>query len=1099
MFVLFRSVVRTSQRSFKSLTAKTIPLCAYNTANAQTHWRNQWDREIAVLNQRTLLHLLIAPTNNDDQRVAEMITWFQDEGHLVAKLDPLMRRKRGIWGNEMFHEKPQLNGTSTDNLLLWMIEKYPWAAEEKEKGEWLCGVLGIKREKAHELMELPMMQYKRDSKPSWRLHELFEHLVEAYAGTLGCEFSHLDLDQQFWIMNKMENKQPFSGPRKRRTLQRLMRTHLFESFLSETFPSSKKFGIEGCESFIPGLETLIRRCGELGTNDIFMGMSHRGRLSLLHTIMGKSMGAIGCEMLQQQSDFHIGDVIYHQGLATQYTFDRLTQKRILPSQDLKSHDVYSMNLTLCPNPSHLEAVNPVVLGITRAFQSLTQDTKRSNALPLLIHGDAAFSGLGIVHETMQLSLLDGYSVGGTIHIVINNQIGYTTPPFQAHSSTYATDVAKAALAPVFHVNADDVEAVCRACDLAAEFRAEFHHDVVVDIVGYRRRGHNELDDPTTTLPKTYEIVKQKKDVLELYTEQCVKEGVVSPDDVTAWKDELAIEFSDDHCKALEGEYSQSSMDFLADAVVNTGIVNPQVGALDPTGLPLDRLQLVGHRACDVSAITYSLHPSVKALMKKRERMLSNETSRVDWGMAEILAFGSLAMHRSPSSHRFGDGDDTDPRLDTYHVRLTGQDCERGTFNQRHAAVYDQNTAKRFVPLANFLPGKQSHVEVWNSPLNEAAVLAYEYGASIGFENKAVVMWEAQFGDFANNAQGVIDQFISSGEERWGQKSNIVLLLPHGYDGLGPDHSSARIERYLQMMNDDSDHLPGRDPNSRKLIEWTFDALGEEEYVSKEKVFELLNVCVEDPAEALETMWMEMCLSHNQEEVPRRIWEQFMTTFLRRNAEHTANMFILNCTTPAQYFHALRRQAKRPYKKPLIIITPKYLLHHKPCSSALGDFGPATFFRRVIEEGKDADNLRHMAPSFLLPNEEIKRVVLCSGQVFYKLFHERNRRQAGNVCFVRLEQIAPFPHDRIIDAIGNYPNAEIVWCQEEPKNMGAWFYVRPRLEAALKEYTATNGLEYAQPMYKGRPVSASTATASFTIHKEEEQTYLEAALTIQEEL
>eukprot|EP00055_Hartaetosiga_balthica_P015545 m.92552 g.92552 ORF g.92552 m.92552 type:complete len:1087 (-) comp8893_c5_seq1:163-3423(-) len=1074
------------------------PACSLTNRNhvrkMQSCWISSMQRKAGVSIQTGSLHMLIAPTSNDDQRVAEMITWFRDEGHLVAQLDPLKRRKRGIWENELSNETSRRdNSATTDELLHWMITKYPWKSQEQEKGEWLCSVLGIKIEKAKEMMELPMMQYRRRSKPYWRLHELFEHLVKSYAGTLSCEFSHLNLDQQTWIINKLENMTPFSGIKKRRTLRSLTRTHLFESFLTNAFPSSKKFGIEGCESFIPGLETLIRRCGELGTSDIFFGMPHRGRLSVLHTVMSKSMGALSCEMLQQQSDFHIGDVIYHQGLEAKYVFDRLTQQRLRPSEEKKSHDVYAMNLHLCPNPSHLEVVNPVVLGITRAFQSSTQDSKHQNAIPILIHGDAAFSGLGIVHETLQLSLLDGYFVGGTIHVVINNQIGYTTTPFQAHSSIYATSVAQAALAPIFHANANDVESVCQACEMAAEYRAEFHHDVVVDIVGYRRRGHNELDDPTITLPKTYEIIRNCKNVLQLYTEQCINENVVREDDVEGWKNEIQQEFDLDHCAALEGKYLQSPIEFLADAVVSSGIVHSQVGALDPTGLPLERLQLVGERLCNLKDDAYTIHPTIIELMKKRSKMIVDETSRVDWGMAEALAFGSLAMHRSPFSQHFGNDDD--PRVDTYRIRLSGQDCERGTFNQRHAAVYDQNTAKRFVPLANFLPGKQSEVEVWNSPLNEAAVLGFEYGASIGFGNRAVVIWEAQFGDFANNAQGVIDQFIASGEERWGQKSNIVLLLPHGYDGLGPDHSSARLERYLQMMNDDSDHLPGRDPNSRRLIDWSLETLGEEEHVSKEKVFELLQACVENPAEALETLWMEMCLSHQQNDVPRSTWVQFMTSILRRNAEHTSNMIILNCTTPAQYFHALRRQAKRPYMKPLIIMTPKFLLHHRPCSSQFADFGPATFFRRVIEEGKDSDNLRHMAPSFLLSNEEIKRVVLCSGQVFYKLFHERNRRQVDNVAFVRLEQIAPFPHDRIIDAIRNYPNADVVWCQEEPKNMGAWFYVRPRLEAALKEHTATNGLKYIQPEYIGRAVSASTATASFTIHKEEEHDYLQAALTV----
>ncbi|EGD82902.1 hypothetical protein PTSG_03534 [Salpingoeca rosetta] len=1050
------------------------------------------------------VHRLIQNAGDDNIRIAEMIGWYRERGHMVASLDPLGRVERGVWQ----HETPGLaeppSPDMVESLLLWLIERYPWDSSAAVRGNWLCGMLGLRADLADKSMPMPMLHAKVEGKPMWKIHELFEHLTNSYAGTLSCQFTHLNMEQQNWIMDKMENRFVMSGTYRRGILYDLLHTHLFETFLGANFPSSKRFGIEGCESFIPGMETVIRRSSELGVSDIFIGMAHRGRLAVLHTIMGKAMGAICCEMKERHSPFHVGDVKYHLGLQSVFAYNRTNRKRVdlanFPVDRL--HEIQSINLHLCPNPSHLEAVNPVVLGITHAKQNLARDERRKCIMPLLIHGDASFSGLGIVHETLQLSLLQGYSVGGTVHLVINNQIGYTTTPGQARSSVHATDLAKTAQGPIFRANANDPEAVCEACMLAAEFRAEFGRDVVVDIVGYRRHGHNELDDPTSTQPITYDLASHTPSVFDVYHKRCVEDHVVTPERLESWKQNFLHKFQREHELALTGEYEQTPMDFVADTFKNTGVVEERRTAQESTGLPIESLQFIANNACDLSNVEFHLHPLVKQLMRKRLSMVENASSRVDWGMAEMLAFGSLTLHEDVGPLAMNPDISVSPlHYNHFRVRLSGQDSERGTFNQRHAAIYDRETAQRYVPLANIVPGGQDEFEVWNSPLNEGGVLGFEYGASLGYENNALVLWEAQFGDFANNAQTIIDQFIASGEERWNQNSRLVLLLPHGYDGQGPDHSSGRLERFLQLMNDDPDYLPGRDPNSRKLIEQTVEALGSDEYISKERVIELLYQCVEDPAERIETMWLEMCINPGEDRIPRSTWERFMTSFLRRHAERTANMIVLNCSTPAQYFHALRRQANLPYHKPMVIMAPKFLLHHKPCTSALSDFTPGTFFNRVITDLKDADNTRHLShhpttgERYLVDNEYVRRVILCSGQIYYKLSQQRRKHKIRDIALVRLEQIAPFPHDRIIEAISLFPNAEVVWCQEEPKNMGAWFYVQPRLMTALKEHYLSRGMDVVRPRYIGRPVSAATATASFGIHRDEEQALLMDATTV----
>eukprot|EP00730_Choanoeca_flexa_P019684 TRINITY_DN9622_c0_g1_i1.p1 TRINITY_DN9622_c0_g1~~TRINITY_DN9622_c0_g1_i1.p1 ORF type:complete len:921 (+),score=201.80 TRINITY_DN9622_c0_g1_i1:302-2764(+) len=801
----------------------------------------------------------------------------------------------------------------------------------------------------------------------------------------------------------------------------------------------------------------------------------------------------------QQSPYRVGDVKYHLGHEATFAFQRSNRKRVDPNKRADPGQVEYVNLRLFPNPSHLEAVNPVILGYTRAQQTMIRDDQRRKVMALLIHGDAAFAGLGSVHEALQLSRLDAYSTGGTIHVVINNQVGYTTPPTQAFSSGHATDIAKAAQAPIFHVNADDPEAVCEACHRAAEWRDEFGSDVVIDIVGYRRFGHNEQDDPSVTLPVTYRAIRDHPSVLAKYTDKCFDDNTVTGAQMERWQQGFGRRFQLELDRAGTGIYNETSMDYARSTMEKSGVLDARRGAQELTGLPLDTLQFVGRAACDLSEEDIHLHPSIKSLMSKRLKMVKSADSRVDWAMAEALAMGTLALHRDTGPG--GDFDhNTDPQraalqgLNKGHflVRLSGQDAERGTFASRHASVYDQDTGQRYVRLSNIAPGGQDEVEIANSPLNEFASLGFEYGVSLGFQNEALVMWEAQFGDFANNAQVMIDQFIASGEARWDIQSGLVLLLPHGYDGQGPDHSSARMERFLQMVNDDPDFVTGRDPNSRRLIDLTLEALGADkdaDFIERSKLLKVMMEVVDNPGEAMETLFTEMCLSQSDTLIPRLSWEAFMTSFLRRHAERSINMFVVNCSTPAQYFHALRRQVNLPFRKPLIMFTPKWLLHHGPCTSALKDFGPGTFFNRIITDMKNADNFRHITVPdgvpLLVPDEQVERVILCTGQVFYHLNRIRLRQKYHNVRLTRLEQIAPFPHDLLVQALQRHPHAEVVWVQEEPRNMGAWSYVRPRLNLALREESMkTSDTVPPEPRYIGRPVSASAATASSRLHKEE---------------
>jgi 2-oxoglutarate dehydrogenase E1 component len=684
-------------------------------------------------------------------------------------------------------------------------------------------------------------------------------------------------------------------------------------------------------------------------------MPHRGRLNVLASVMAKPYRAIFSEF--QGAAFHgddfegSGDVKYHLGTSSDREFDG-----------------NKVHLSLAANPSHLEAVDPVVLGKARAKQVQLGDTDRGKVLTLLIHGDAAFAGQGLVAECFALSELRGYRTGGTLHFIVNNQIGFTTSPSYSRSTPYPSDAAKVVQAPIFHVNGDDPEAVVHVAKVATEFRQKFKKDVVVDMFCYRRHGHNEADEPAFTQPMMYRVIAQHPTTRQIYSRRLAGEGVMTEAEseavVAKFHDRLEAEFEG------AGSYSPNKADWLEGRWSGLATASGEDRRGD-TAVPVERLKEIGRKLSELPP-DFNLHRTLKRILEQR-RAAVEAGSGIDWATAEALAFGTLCAEDCP-------------------VRLSGQDSGRGTFSQRHAVLIDQQNEARYVPLANLAPG-QGGFEVHDSLLSEAAVLGFEYGFSLA-EPQALVLWEAQFGDFANGAQVIIDQFIASGESKWMRMSGLVMLLPHGYEGQGPEHSSARIERYLQL-------------------------------------------CAED------------------------------------------NMQVVNCTTPAQYFHVLRRQINRNFRKPLVIFTPKSLLRHKLAVSKLEEMASGSTFHRVLY-----DNER------LAPDAEVKRVVLCSGKVYYDLFEERAKRGLKDVFLLRLEQLYPFPSKALGKELARVKQAgKVVWCQEEPRNMGAWSFVEPLLEEVL----AKVGGGARRAVYVGRFAAASPATGLHTKHQAEQEALIDAAL------
>jgi 2-oxoglutarate dehydrogenase E1 component len=854
----------------------------------------------------------------------QLIRAYRTRGHLAAKLDPLELVTR----REHLELKPKT---------------YGFTKADYDRPIYLGGALGLE---------------------FGTLRQVLGILKRTYAGHIGVEYMYIsDPEQRTWIQDRIEaHEVGFTANGKKAILKKLIEAESFERFLDFKYTGTKRFGLDGGESMVPALEQIIKRGGQLGVSEIVIGMPHRGRLNVLANVMGKPYRAIFNEF--RGGSAHpdevegSGDVKYHLGASSDREFD---ENRV--------------HLSLTANPSHLEIVDPVVLGKVRAKQDQRKDDERKSVLPLLLHGDAAFAGQGVVAECLGLSGLRGHRTGGSLHFIVNNQIGFTTAPRFSRSSPYPSDVGKMIDAPIFHVNGDDPEAVVHVTKIAIEFRQRFGKPVVIDMFCYRRHGHNEADEPAFTQPLMYQRIAQHPGVVDVYANRLVEEGLLSREEIDHMQADFR-NFLEEEFSAGEA-YRPNRADWLDGKW--SGIGHAEEGARrGVTGVDLDLLKEVGRKLTSIPK-SFTPHKTIARIMAARRKMI-DEGQGIDWATAEALAYGTLLVEGFP-------------------VRLSGQDSERGTFSQRHAVLMDQVNEKKYTPLKH-VARDQARFEVINSMLSEEAVLGFEYGYSLA-EPNALVLWEAQFGDFANGAQVVVDQFISSGERKWLRMSGLVLLLPHGYEGQGPEHSSARLERYLQL-------------------------------------------CAED------------------------------------------NWQIANCTTPANYFHVLRRQLHRQFRKPLVLMTPKSLLRHKRVVSNLEQFGPGSSFHRLLWD--DAQFLPDQAIK-LVPDDKIRRVVLCSGKVYYDLYDERDKRGVEDVYLLRMEQLYPFPARALIQELGRFKDAEMVWCQEEPKNMGAWSFVEPNLEWVLEHI----GAKHKRPRYAGRPSSAATATGLMSKHTRELKAFLDEAL------
>ncbi|XP_015438559.1 PREDICTED: 2-oxoglutarate dehydrogenase, mitochondrial isoform X1 [Dufourea novaeangliae] len=879
---------------------------------------------------------------DDHLAVQAIIRSYQARGHLVADLDPL-----GIMQTDLIHTHYAARKGSPEQVLR------QYMLEESDMDR---------------IFKLPSTTFIGGKDKSLPLREILKRLESAYCGHIGVEFMFINsLEQCNWIRQKMETPgiMEVTNDERRLILARLTRATGFEAFLARKWSSEKRFGLEGCEILIPAMKQVIDKSTELGVESIVMGMPHRGRLNVLANVCRKPLSQIFTQFAAlEAADDGSGDVKYHLGTYIE-RLNRVTNKNI--------------RLAVVANPSHLEAVDPIVQGKTRAEQFYRGDGEGKKVMSILLHGDAAFCGQGIVFETMHLSDLPDYTTHGTIHIVVNNQIGFTTDPRHSRSSPYCTDVARVVNAPIFHVNSDDPVAVMHVCKVAAEWRATFHKDVVIDIVSYRRNGHNEIDEPMFTQPLMYRKIKNTLPVLDIYAKSLISDGVVSPEEVKDVKDKYEKICEEAYTNARQETHIKYK-DWL-DSPWSGFFEGKDPLKVSPTGIKEDTLVHIGKKFSSPppNAAEFVIHKGIERILKARMEMIEART--VDWALGEAMAFGSLLK-------------------EGIHVRLSGQDVERGTFSHRHHVLHHQTVDKAtYRPLCYLYPD-QAPYTVCNSSLSEFGVLGFELGYSMTNPN-ALVCWEAQFGDFNNTAQCIIDQFISSGQAKWVRQSGLVMLQPHGLEGMGPEHSSARLERFLQMSADDPDYFP---PES----------------------------------------------------------EEFAVRQL-----HDINWIVANCSTPANYFHILRRQIALPFRKPLIMMTPKSLLRHPEAKSSFDLMTEDTEFLRVIpEEGAAAQS-----PS------SVKRLVFCSGKVFYDLKKARTEKQLdGKVAIARVEQISPFPYDLIKKESAKYPNAELVWAQEEPKNQGAWTYVQPRF------HTALNGVRSVS--YVGRPTAASPATGSKMQHLKE---------------
>ncbi|XP_023245263.1 2-oxoglutarate dehydrogenase, mitochondrial isoform X2 [Copidosoma floridanum] len=943
-----------------------------------------------------------APVNekiiDDHLAVQAIIRSYQARGHLVADLDPL-----GIMQTDLVHTHYAARKGSPEQVLR------QYMLEETDMDR---------------VFKLPSTTFIGGQEKSLPLREILSRLENTYCRHIGVEFMFINsLEQCNWIRQKMETPgiMEVTNDEKRLILARLSRATMFEAFLARKWSSEKRFGLEGGEILIPAMKQIIDKSTELGVESIVMGMPHRGRLNVLANVCRKPLNQIFTQFAAlEAADDGSGDVKYHLGTYIE-RLNRVTNKNI--------------RLAVVANPSHLEAADPVVQGKTRAEQFYRGDGEGKKVMSMLLHGDAAFCGQGVVFETMHLSDLPDYTTHGTIHIVVNNQIGFTTDPRHSRSSPYCTDVARVVNAPIFHVNADDPEAVMHVCKVAAEWRATFHKDVVIDLVSYRRNGHNEIDEPMFTQPLMYRKIKETPPALELYSKKLVEEGVVTQDEVKAVNEKYE--------KICEEAYNQAKKE--THIKYKDWLDSPWSGFFEgkdplkssPTGIKEDTLIHIGKKFSSPppNAAEFVIHKGIERILKARMEMV--ESRQIDWALGEAMAFGSLLK-------------------EGIHVRLSGQDVERGTFSHRHHVLHHQNVDKAtYRPLCYLYPD-QAPYTVCNSSLSEYGVLGFELGYSMTNPN-ALVMWEAQFGDFNNTAQCIIDQFVSSGQAKWVRQSGIVMLQPHGLEGMGPEHSSARLERFLQMSADDPDYFP---PES----------------------------------------------------------EEFAVRQL-----HDINWIVANCSTPANLFHILRRQIALPFRKPLILMTPKSLLRHPEARSSFDLMLEGTEFQRIIpDDGVAASN-----------PDNVKRVLFCSGKVYYDLKKARaERKLEDSVAITRVEQISPFPYDLLKKEVAKYPNAELIWAQEEHKNQGSWTYIQPRFQTALNgtkpislastsasdngegwlswfssskptQTSTTSESDSKEPSkpntrtirYVGRPTAASPATGSKMQHLKELKQLLDDSFTL----
>ena len=842
--------------------------------------------------------------------VHQLINAYRVRGHLIADLDPL---------EENTTRHAELD-PSTYGLTMWDLDR-----------EFLTGTLTVDGE--HRVATL---------------REILETLRGTYSGKIGCEYMNIQIpEQKRWLQERMEptrNRWPLDKAIKIWALERLIEAEEFEHFLHSRFVGHKRFSLEGAESAVVILDEILERAANAGVNETIIGMAHRGRLNVLANIIGKPMAQVFSEFegIDPYSAEGSGDVKYHLGASGKR---RSTQGK-------------EITVSVAFNPSHLEAVDPVVEGIVRPKQDRLGDYERARVIPILVHGDAAFAGQGVVAETLNLSQLDGYSTGGTIHIVINNQIGFTTNPNQSRSTPFSTDIARAVQAPIFHVNGDAPQACLRVAQLAYDFRQQFKKDVVIDMICYRRHGHNEADDPSYTQPILYRKIRQHPSVAVQYGERLVREKVITAAELQQMQQGVK-----DRLNRAYDEGRQNRQSYQVQELTSFAPEDMQ-GPTVQTAASRDTLERVAHGMTEFPSY-FHLHPKLKGFVEKRKDILNG--APIDWATGEALAFGSLVLEGTP-------------------VRLSGQDSGRGTFSQRHLVFYDSENGKPYVPLRHLAPN-QARFDVYDSSLSEYAVMGFEFGYTVA-DPLTLVLWEAQFGDFSNGAQIMIDQFISSAESKWGQPSGLVLLLPHGYEGQGPEHSSARMERYLQL-------------------------------------------CAED------------------------------------------NIQVVNCTTPAQYFHVLRRQMyggpdRRGLRKPLVVFTPKRMLRFPRAVSHLDDFTTGAF-RRVVPDSVDASS--------------VTRVLFCTGQFYYDLLAAREERNRSDVAIVRLEQLYPFAMDEINAELSRYPSGvDVVWAQEEPRNMGAWRFVQENMPRAVR--------------YAGRPESASPATGSLKRHQQEQADIIEEAFAVE---